>query len=133
MSTLVERPPTQCRLGVHAGTQPQRARRESLTATDKAATIRPMTRETLQAILRGAPGVTEKAGTFKVESDHRASLYLGGEGRGIVANEVESVKLFDAYVCASSHDLGEVFCGYESVQAFGVKPPPGSGPKKTGF
>jgi hypothetical protein len=104
-----------------------------LTPTDKAATIRPMTREVLQAILRGAPGVTEKAGTFKVESDHKASLYLGGEGRGIVANEIESVKLFDLYVAASSRELGELSFGYESVQAFGVKPPPGSGPKKTGF
>jgi hypothetical protein len=131
-------------LRVHACTQreqpgrepaerrPGRARK-SLTPTGKVATIRPMTREVLQAILRGAPGLTEKAGTFKVESDHRASLYLGGEGRGIVANEVEAVKLFDTYVCASSRELGELFCGYESVQAFGVKPPAGSGPKKTGF
>ena len=92
-----------------------------------------MTREVLQAILRGAPGMTEKAGTFKVESEYRASLYLGGEGRGITANEVEAVKLFDTHLCVSSHELGELFCAYESVQAFCVKPPPGSGPKKTGF
>jgi hypothetical protein len=118
---------------VHAATQRERRRRESLTPTDKAATIRPMTREALQAILRGAPGVTEKAGTFRVESDHRASLYLGGDGRGITANEIESVKLFDHYVSALSREIGELFCAYESVQALVIKAPKESGPKKTGF
>lgn len=92
-----------------------------------------MTREALQAILRGAPGVTEKAGTFRVESDHRASLYLGGDGRGITANEIESVKLFDLYVSALSREVGELFCAYESVQALVIKAPKESGPKKTGF
>ena len=93
-----------------------------------------MTREVLQAILRGAKGSSEKSGgVFQFESEHRASLHLGQDGWAIVVQEVESVKLNDAYLCITSRELGEVSSAYESVQAVVVKPPKESGPKKTGF
>jgi hypothetical protein len=61
------------------------------------------------------------------------TLYLGADGRGMVVHDVESLKLHDAYVQISSHELGEVLTGYESIHALAVKPPKESGPTKTGF
>ncbi len=104
-----------------------------MTANGRAATIRDMTREVLQALLRGAPGVSEKSGTYRVASEHRTTLYLGADGRGMVVHEVESLKLFDLYVQVTSHELGEVFTSYESIHALAIKPPKESGPQKTGF
>jgi hypothetical protein len=92
-----------------------------------------MTRDVLQAILRGAQGLSDKAGVFRAEPDTRVTFYLGQDGRGITANEIETVKLLDLYVSLSSRELGEVACPYDSVFAVAVKPPKESGPKKTGF
>lgn len=61
------------------------------------------------------------------------TLYLGADGRGMVVHEVESLKLHDAFVQITSHELGEIFVAYESVHALAVKPPKESGPTKTGF
>jgi hypothetical protein len=92
-----------------------------------------MTREILQAVLRGAPGVSEKSGAYRVASEHRATLYLGTDGRGMVVQEVEGLKLHDTHVQITSHELGEVFASYDSVHALAIKPPKESGPQKTGF
>ena len=92
-----------------------------------------MTRETLQSILRGAEGLTEKAGVFRVPSEHRVTFYLGNDGRGIVVNEVEEIKLDDEFLKLTAPEPGQVFTPYAGVYAISVKPPKPNAPKKAGF
>ncbi len=92
-----------------------------------------MTRETLQSILRGAEGLTEKAGAFRVPSEHRVTFYLGNDGRGIVVNEIEEIKLSDEFVVLTAPEPGQVFTAYASVYAVSIKPPKPNAPKKAGF
>ncbi|MFT3921886.1 MAG: hypothetical protein QM778_05070 [Myxococcales bacterium] len=92
-----------------------------------------MTRETLQSILRAAEGLTDKAGAFRVPSEHRVTFYLGNEGRGIVVNEVEEIKLADDYLQLTAPEPGQVFTPYAAVYAVSIKPPKPNAPKKAGF
>jgi hypothetical protein len=124
---------SQERAGHESARGPPTKTRESLTESNKVATIRAMTRDVLQAILRAAPGLAEKAGSYRVANEHRATFYLGNDGRGMVVNEVEAVKLSDSHVQITSKELGEVLCSYDSVAAIAIKPPKESGPSKTGF
>jgi hypothetical protein len=117
-----------------AGPKPQTSRDgESLTSRGKARTIRPMTRETLQSILRAADGINEKSGVFRVASEHRVTFYLGTEGRGIVVNEVEEIRLADGFVTLSSQEVGSVYADYAGVYALAIKPPKPNAPHKAGF
>jgi len=87
----------------------------------------------LQSILRAAEGLTEKAGAFRVPSEHRVTFYLGNEGGGIVVNEVEEIKLSDEYLQLTAPEPGQVFTPYTSVYAVSIKPPKPNAPKKAGF
>jgi hypothetical protein len=92
-----------------------------------------MTRETLQAILRSAKGIAEKNGVFRVPTDHRVAVYLGTEGNGMVVNQVEEIKLEDAFVTLSTAEIGQVYAEYGTVYAVSVKPPKPNAPSKAGF
>jgi hypothetical protein len=92
-----------------------------------------MTRETLQSILRGAEGLTEKSGAFRVPSEHRVTFYLGTDGRGMVVNEVEEIKLSDDFLVLTAPEPGQVFAPYTAVYAVSIKPPKPNAPKKAGF
>ncbi len=92
-----------------------------------------MTRETLQAILRAAQGLSEKAGVFQVPSEHRVTFYLGNDGRSIVINEVQEIKLNDTFVSISAPEPGQVHAEYAAVYAVSIKPPKPNAPQKAGF
>jgi hypothetical protein len=92
-----------------------------------------MTRETLQTILRATEGLTEKAGVFRVPSEHRVTFYLGTDGRGMVVNEVEEIRLADSFVSLTAPEPGQVYSDYTAVYAVSIKPPKPNAPKRAGF
>lgn len=92
-----------------------------------------MTRETLQTILLGAEGLSEKARVFRVPSEHRITFYLGTDGRGMVVNEVQEIKLSDTFVSLTAPEPGQVYSEYASIYAVSIKPPKANAPQKAGF
>ena len=79
-----------------------------LTHATIAPTIPPMTRDVLQAILRSAEATAEKAGSYRVLPEHRVTFYLGTDGRGMTVNEVEEIRLADAFVTLVTSETGSV-------------------------
>lgn len=92
-----------------------------------------MTRETLQTILLGAEGLTEKSGVFRVPAEHRITFYLGTDGRGMVVNEVQEIKLSDNFITLTAPDPGQVHAEYATVYAVSIKPPKANAQQKAGF
>jgi hypothetical protein len=92
-----------------------------------------MTRDVLQAVLSAAAGFAEKASVFRTTGDHRVTLYLGSDSRGMVVQEVTEVALHDRFVAATAEGTGTVYADYDSVFALAVKPPKEYAPKKAGF
>lgn len=106
---------------------------ECLTCAPRAATIRPMTRDVLQAILRHATGLTEKGSAFRVANETRVTLYLGSDSGSVAVQEVSAIALHDAFVEISATEPGKIFTGYDAVQAISVKPPKDATASKAGF
>ncbi len=106
---------------------------ECLTCAPRAATIRPMTRDVLQAILRHATGLTEKGSAFRVANETRVTLYLGSDSGSVAVQEVSAIALHDAFVEISATEPGKIFTGYDAVQAISVKPPKDATSSKAGF
>lgn len=92
-----------------------------------------MTRDVLQAILRSADGIAEKGGSYRVQDEQRVTFYLGTEGRGMTVNEVEEIKLSDAFVSVTTRETGSVFADYEAVFAISIKTTKTNTPPRAGF
>jgi hypothetical protein len=92
-----------------------------------------MQRDVLQAILRASDGTSEKSGTYRVQPEHRVTFYLGTEGRGMTVNEVEEVRLADAFVALVTRETGSVYADYEAVFAVAIKPMKNNTPPRAGF
>jgi hypothetical protein len=92
-----------------------------------------MTRDVLQAILRSADGIVEKGGSYRVQADNRVTLYLGTEGRGMTVNEVEEIKLADAFLNVATRETGNVFADYAAVFAISIKTNKNNAPPRAGF
>ncbi|MET0340662.1 MAG: hypothetical protein ABW252_06655 [Polyangiales bacterium] len=93
-----------------------------------------MTRDTLHTILRSVTGLQEKAGTFRAQSEQKLTLYLGGDGRGLVVSQIEELKLEDGHVSVKTKEPGAFFADYAAIFAVSAQPPKeGSAPKKAGF
>ncbi len=92
-----------------------------------------MTRDVLLSILRNADGVTERAGVFEVAKDHRATFYLGSDGRGMSVHEVRSIAARDGHVELNAPEPGTIYTTYEHVEAIAIKPPKETMLKKAGF
>lgn len=90
-----------------------------------------MTRDVLQAILHKADGLNEESGVFRVASEHRVTFYLGSDTRGMTVNEVQAIRLAELHVVLSTKEIGDLYCGYEAVNALAIKPPKDG--KKAGF
>lgn len=92
-----------------------------------------MTRDTFHTILRSCPGLQEKAGAFRAQSEQKLTVYLGGDGRGLVVSQIEEVKLEDAHVVLKTKEPGAVFADYAAIYAVSAQPPKEGAPKKAGF
>jgi len=94
-----------------------------------------MTRDTLHTILRAVGGLHEKAGSFRAQSEQRLTLYLGGDGRGLVVSEIEELRLEDAFVVLKTKEPGQVFAEYAAIYAVSAQPVKegSTSPKKAGF
>jgi len=92
-----------------------------------------MQRDVLQKVLQTATGLVEKGTTYSAPSEHRVTVYLGREGRGVVVSEVEEVRLHDAFVQIIARDAGEVYAEYAEISALSVKPPKGDMKARAGF
>jgi hypothetical protein len=123
------------RLAGHAAREAkeQAERRRALTEPPNARTIPAMQRDVLQKILQTATGLVEKGGAFMVPSEHRVTVYVGREGRGVVVSEVEELRLHDVFVQVIGRDAGEVYAEYSEVTAVSVKAPKGDAKARAGF
>jgi hypothetical protein len=92
-----------------------------------------MNRDVLQAILRASDGIAEKSGTYRVQTEHRVTFYLGSEGRGMTVNEIEEVRLADAFVTLVTRETGNVFADYGAIFALAIKPMKSNTPPRAGF
>lgn len=92
-----------------------------------------MQRDVLQSILKGQSGLAEKSGVFRVPTEHRVTFYLGTDGRGLVVNEVDAIRLLETHVALATRESGEVYCEYEMVHALSIKAPKENAPKRAGF
>jgi hypothetical protein len=93
-----------------------------------------MTRDTLHTILRASGGREEKPFTFRASGDQRLTLYLGGDGRGLIVSQIEEIRLDEAYVHVKTREEDQFFADYGAVYAVSAQPPKeGSAPKKAGF
>jgi hypothetical protein len=93
----------------------------------------PMTRDTLHTILRATVGREDKPFTFRASDDQRLTLYLGGDGRGLVVSHIEEVRLEDAYLVVKTRESDSFFADYGAVYAVSSQPPKEGSPKKAGF
>ncbi len=92
-----------------------------------------MTRDVLQAILRQATGFAEKGTAYRVANEHRVTFYLGSDSGSIAVQDVTAVSLHDAFMEISAAEPGNIFAGYEAIQAVAVKPPKDAAASKAGF
>lgn len=92
-----------------------------------------MTRDVLQAILRASEGTSEKSGTYRVQPETRVTFYLGTEGRGMTVNEVEEIRLADAFVSLLTRESGSVYVDYVAIFAVAVKATKTNAPPRAGF
>jgi hypothetical protein len=76
-----------------------------------------MQRETLQTILRRAPGMQEDGERFRVREDHEVTFYLGQPGRAVSIEHVLSVLLADTHLEIEARDRGTFYAAYEVVHA----------------
>jgi hypothetical protein len=76
-----------------------------------------MQRETLQTILRRAPGMQEDGERFRVREDHEVTFYLGQPGRAVSIDHVLSVLLADTHIEIEARDRGRFYATYEVVHA----------------
>jgi hypothetical protein len=104
-----------------------------LTDGGNARTIPCMQREALQKILQTATGLIEKGTTFEVPAEHRVTVYIGREGRGVAVSEVEELKLCDGFLRILAREPGEVYTDYAEVSAIAVKPPKPDTKSRAGF
>ena len=92
-----------------------------------------MTRDVLQAILRASEGTSEKGANYRVQPEARVTFYLGSEGRGMTVNEVEEVRLAEAFVTLLTRETGNLFVDYGAIFAVAVKPTKTNTPPRAGF
>jgi hypothetical protein len=92
-----------------------------------------MTRERFEAILSKAPGVAKKDGAYRVEGDHRASLYLASQGQLNLLQEVIGIRFDGELVVAECKDLTQHFLPLELIQGFAIRPPRQTPSGRTGF
>lgn len=92
-----------------------------------------MTRDVLQAILRSTDGIAEKGGSHRVPTEHRVTVFLGTEGRGMTVNEIDEIKLADAFITLVTRETGNVYADYASVFAISIKATKHSAPPRAGF
>jgi hypothetical protein len=123
------------RLAGHAAgeVKEQPERRRALTEAANARTIPAMQRDVLQKVLQTATGLVEKGGAFLVPSEHRVTVYIGREGRGMMVSEVEELRLHEPFVQVIGRDAGEVYAEYSEVTAVSVKAPKGDAKSRAGF
>lgn len=133
VGALVQCAPTTRGFRVHTGGQRKKEHGERLTHATNARTIRPMTRDVLQTILRASDGIAEKAGAYRVQAEHRVTFYLGSEGRGMTVNEIDEIRLADGYLTLLTRENGTVHTDYPAVFAFSVKPLKNNAPPRAGF
>lgn len=92
-----------------------------------------MERALIQKILDGAEGIDRgDDGAFTAEGEHRASLYLGGEGGTTVVSDLVRITLHDEYLAAEAKDRTLHCLQYGPVFGIAVKRPRAEGPR-TGF
>ncbi len=92
-----------------------------------------MERALMQKILADAEGIERgDDGAFSAEGEHRASLYLGGEGGTTVVSDLVKITLHDEYVAAEAKNRTLHCVLYGPVIGISVKRPRAEGPR-TGF
>ncbi|MBX3270068.1 MAG: hypothetical protein KF729_07385 [Sandaracinaceae bacterium] len=92
-----------------------------------------MERALLQSILEGAEGVERDGdGTFSAEGEHRATLYLGGEGGTTLVGDLVKITLHDQYVAAEAKNRTLHCLLYGPIFGVAIKRPRAEGPR-TGF
>lgn len=93
-----------------------------------------MNRDTLHTILRASGAREDKPFTFRASNDQRLTLYLGGDGRGLVVSQIEELRLDEAYLLVKTREADQFFADYGAVYAVSAQPPKeGTAPKKAGF
>lgn len=92
-----------------------------------------MERALIQKILEAADGIDRgDDGAFSAGGEHRASLYLGGEGGTTVVSDLVKIELHDDYLAAEAKDRTLHYLAYGPVFGIAVKRPRAEGPR-TGF
>ncbi|MCB9591521.1 MAG: hypothetical protein H6719_02205 [Sandaracinaceae bacterium] len=92
-----------------------------------------MERALIQKILADAHGIERgDDGAFNLEGEHRASLYLGGEGGTTIVNDLVTITLHDDYIAAEAKNRTMHCLLYGPVIGLAVKRPRAEGPR-TGF
>ncbi|MEZ4335986.1 MAG: hypothetical protein R3B82_05100 [Sandaracinaceae bacterium] len=92
-----------------------------------------MERALIQKILEAADGMDRgDDGAFSAEGEHRASLYLGGEGGTTVVSDLVKIELHDDYLAAEAKDRTLHCLSYGPVFGIAIKRPRAEGPR-TGF
>jgi hypothetical protein len=76
-----------------------------------------MQRETLQTILRRAPGLQQAGSQFVVKDDYELTVYLGQPGRAVAIDHVISMLLADTHLEIEARDRGTFYAAYEVVHA----------------
>lgn len=92
-----------------------------------------MNRDVLQAILRAESVSSEKGGIYRTQPEQRVTFYLGTEGRGMIVNEVEEIRLSDQFLTLVTRETGNVYTDYSAVFALSVKPLKANTPPRAGF
>lgn len=92
-----------------------------------------MTKETLNDILKRAPGVEGAKNQFKVADQHEVTLYLGMPGRAMPVAGIVGLALDGEVVEIRTREAGTVFVTYDAVSALAVKAPKAATANRAGF
>lgn len=92
-----------------------------------------MDRTLLASILEKSPGLQKSDTGFLVADEHRASIYLGGNGPTTSLTDLVRVQLHETHVEAEAKDRTLHFVVYEPIFGVSVRRPREGEAGRTGF
>ncbi len=85
-------------------------------------------------MLEAANGVERDGNEYTVAEGYNLSMYIGKPGQAMEVSEVAGMRLDDAFCEATSREHHTVYyVEYSSLHGLCVRPPTGSGGRRTGF